>query len=77
MAQSRNSGRRGSDRSVVTALWIIAGGSFVIGCLLRIMASLLTGYHLRITGVGLIAFGLALAVLGWAGERAVSRRTSS
>jgi hypothetical protein len=76
MAQSRNSGRRRPQRSLVTALWIVAAAIFATGSVLRIAASELNGYHLRITGVALIAVGLAVAILGWAGERIVGRRTT-
>jgi hypothetical protein len=74
MAQSRNSGRHSPERSVVSALWIVAALIFVLGSVLRIAASEWAGYHLRITGVGLIAVGLAFALLGWAGERIIARR---
>jgi hypothetical protein len=73
MAQSRNSRRRSPERSLVTALWIVAASIFITGCVLRVLASAVIGYHLRITGVAFIAIGLAVAVLGWVGERVLAR----
>ena len=74
MAQSRNTGRRSAERSVVTALWLVAASIFVVGSLLRIAASEWAGYHLRINGVRLIAVGVGFALLGWIGERIIARR---
>ena len=76
MAQSRNSGRRSAGRSVVTALWGLAASIFILGGVLRIAASEWNGYHLRITGVALIAVGLAIAILVWIGEWIIARRPS-
>jgi hypothetical protein len=75
MAQSRNTGRRSPERSFVTTLWIAAAAIFITGCVLRIAASALSGYHLRITGVYLIAIGLAIAFFCWLGEQVIARRT--
>jgi hypothetical protein len=74
MAQSRNSVRRGPDRSIVTALWIVAAFIFVLGGVFRMAASEWSGYHLRITGVYLLAIGMGVAILAWVSERVVARR---
>jgi len=75
MAHGTNRRGREPEWSVVTALWIGAASIFAMGCLLRIAAGFVNGYHLRITGVYLIAAGLAVAILGWLGEQIGTRRT--
>lgn len=65
-------GRR--ERFFVNGLWIGAAVLVVSGFILRFLASLLAVSDLRIIGVAVIAVGLAVAVLGWVGERFLAGR---
>jgi hypothetical protein len=77
MAQDRTNNNARKERMVVNWLWIIAAGSCVAGFMLRTLSSVLARADLRITGIALIAIGLAIAVLGWVGERIITRRANS
>jgi hypothetical protein len=75
MAQRDRSGQDRRERVLVNGLWIAAAAMVIAGFLLRVIASLLARADLRILGVGLIAVGLGVAVLGWLSERFVARHT--
>jgi undecaprenyl pyrophosphate phosphatase UppP len=75
MAQRNKGGQDRRERLLVNGLWIAAAAMVVAGFVLRILASLLARADLRITGVALIAIGLAVAVIGWLSERFVANRT--
>jgi hypothetical protein len=74
MARSRIPTRRPIDRPIVTVLWVAAASIFILGNVMRVAASEWTGYHLRITGVYLIALGLVVGIFAWVGERIIARR---
>jgi VIT1/CCC1 family predicted Fe2+/Mn2+ transporter len=74
MAQRNPSGKDRRDRVLVNGLWIAAGGVFVAGAALRLVASLVTRADLRIAGVLLLAVGAVIGVIGWVNERYIFPR---
>jgi hypothetical protein len=62
------------DRRFVNALWIAAAVTVVTGFVLRSLSTFTGNPDVRVGGIVLIAIGLAIAVLGWIGERIVAGR---
>lgn len=65
---------RRHERQLVNALWVAAAVIVVIGFIVRSLSTFLGRADFRMGGVVLIAVGIAVAVLGWIGERIVARR---
>ena len=74
MSQPGTQGDRRRERWIVNGLWIASAMVVVTGFIVRFLSSLFGHRDLRLAGVGLIAAGVAVAVLGWIGERIVARR---
>jgi hypothetical protein len=74
MAQRNPSGKDRRERILVNGLWIAAGGVFVAGAALRLVASLVTRADIRIAGVMLLAAGAVIGVIGWVSERYIFPR---
>jgi hypothetical protein len=70
--QAQSDRRR--DRLVVNALWVAAAIIVVAGFIVRSLSTFMGDADFRVGGVVLIAIGIAVAVLGWIGERIVAHR---
>ena len=74
MAQQDTHQDRRRDRVLVNALWVAAAVTVVAGFVVRSLSTFMGSSDFRVGGVLLIALGIAIAVLGWIGERIVARR---
>jgi hypothetical protein len=74
MASRQTTVPRSRERVIVNGLWIASGLVVLTGFLLRPLARYVGGHDLRITAMVVIAIGLAIAVLGWIGEKVLERR---
>ena len=74
MAQQDTHQDRRRDRVLVNALWVVAAVTVVAGFVVRSLSTFMGNSDFRLGGVLLIALGIAIAVLGWFGERIVARR---
>jgi hypothetical protein len=63
------------DRRIVNLLWIAAAVTVVTGFVLRSLATFTGSADVRVGGIVLIAIGVAIAVLGWIGERVIAGRS--
>ena len=76
MAQGNRAGTARRERLLVNSLWVAAAIIVLAGFALRVLASLVDRPDLRLTGVVMIALGLAVAVIGWLSERLIAKRVS-
>ncbi len=74
MAQHEPSNHGGRDRLFVNGMWLAAAVVVVAGFVVRSLSSILGRADLRFGGIALIAAGLAMAVLGWIGDRILTRK---
>jgi hypothetical protein len=74
MAQHDTDRDRRRERLLVNALWVVAAVTVVSGFIVRSLSTFFGRADFRMGGVLLIAVGIAIAVLGWIGERIVARR---
>jgi len=65
-----------SNRRVVNGIWVAAAVIVLAGFILRSLSSLFANAGLRYSGIAVIAVGLAVALVGWVGERVIARRAS-
>jgi hypothetical protein len=76
MAQTDRGVTARRERLLVNGLWVTAAIIVLAGFALRVAASLVARPELRLTGVVVIALGLAVAVIGWLSERLIAKRVS-
>ena len=74
MVQHDRDRDRRRDRLLVNALWVAAAVTVVSGFIVRSLSTFMGRADFRMGGIVLIAVGVAVAVLGWIGERIVARR---
>lgn len=74
MVQQRPPDQIGRDRLVINLLWLAAAIVMVAGFVLRSLSSLVGRSDFRLGGVALIAGGVVIAVLGWIGDRVLTRK---
>jgi hypothetical protein len=74
MAQHDTDRDRRQERLLVNALWVAAAVIVVSGFVVRSLSTFMGRADFRMGGVVLIGVGIAVAVLGWIGERIVARR---
>lgn len=74
MAQQDTDRYRRRDRVLVNALWVVAAVTVVAGFVVRSLSTFIGSRDFRLGGILLIALGIAVAALGWIGERIVARR---